>query len=116
MQAIEFKKVHFSYQETDENSVLNFYRKAIRLRKELSCVKHGNYEEYGKLSSSLYTYSREDEKQKILVVCSFTEKQVPFTAPKGFDLSTAERILQNYPDADAAIMKPYEVRVYLWNK
>ena len=82
----------------------------------MSCVKHGNYTEYGKLSPSLYTYSREDEKQKILVVCSYTEKEVPFNAPKGFDLASAQLVLQNYQQIDPAKLKPYEVRVYLWNK
>ena len=61
------------------------------------------------------TYSREDETQKILVVCSYTEKEVAFKAPKGFDLSSAQLILQNYPAAGDT-MKPYEVRVYLWNQ
>ena len=108
--------VNVAAQEEDADSVLNFYRKAVALRKELSCVRNGSYIEYDKLSSSLYTYSREDEKQKILVVCSFTEKEVPFRAPKGFDLTKAKLALHNYPAADCAVMKPYEASVYLWNK
>ena len=110
-----YKDVNVAAQEKDENSVLNFYRKAIALRKELSCVKWGNYTEYNKCSSSLFTYSREDDKQKILVVCSYAKKEVPFKAPKGFDLAAAQLILQNYPTVGKT-MKPYETRVYLWNK
>ena len=110
-----YKEVNVAAQEEDPDSVLNFYRKAIALRKQLSCVKNGSYTEYNKCSSSLYTYSREDEKQKILVVCSYTEKKVLFKAPKGFDLSSGQLILQNYPAAGDR-MNPYEVRVYLWNK
>jgi oligo-1,6-glucosidase len=108
--------VNVAAQEENPDSVLNFYRKAIALRKEFSCVKDGNYTEFHKCSSDLYTYAREDSKQKILVVCSFTEKQVPFKAPKNFDLTKGELVLQNYPMPDASTMKPYEVRVYLWNK
>ena len=108
--------VNVAAQEADENSVLNFYRKTIALRKELSCVKHGSYREYGKLSAKLYTYAREDEKQKILVVCSYTGKETKFRAPVGFDLAAAQLVLQNYPSIDTEILKPYEMRVYLWNK
>ena len=108
--------VNVADQEADEHSVLNFYRKAIALRKELSCVRYGDYQEYNKLSAALYTYSREDDKQKILVVCSFTAKEAAFWAPKGFDLATAELVLHNYEAVDASVMKPYETRVYLWNK
>ena len=64
----------------------------------------------------LYTYVREDEKQRILVVCSFTAKKTVLKAPKGFDLTAAELILQNYPDAVSTVLRPYEVRVYLWKK
>ena len=38
-----------------------------------------------------------------------------FKASKGFDLSSAELILQNYADPGEKL-QPYEVRVYLWNK
>ena len=108
--------VNVAAQEQDEDSVLNFYRKAIALRKELSCVRYGDYKEYNKLSSSLYTYSREDDKQKILVVCSYTEKEVPFKAPRDFDIALGQLVLRNYESADPAVLKPYEVRVYLWKK
>lgn len=63
-----YKGVNVVTQEKDPDSVLKFYRKAIKLRKELSCVRYGDYKEYGKNFSTLYTYSREDEKEKILVV------------------------------------------------
>lgn len=51
--------------------------------------------------------------RKILVVCSYTEKEAAFKAPKGFDMDAARLILQNYPDPGNT-MRPYEVRVYLW--
>jgi oligo-1,6-glucosidase len=79
-------------------------------------VKNGSYTEHGKSSSKVYTYVREDEKQKILVVCSFSEKNVKFTAPKDFDVGAAELILTNYETNESMILKPYETRVYLLNK
>ena len=107
--------VNVAAQEADGDSVLNFYRKAIALRKSLSCVRDGDYREHGKLSGTLYTYSREDKKQKILVVCSFGTREVPFRAPKGFDMASAEWVLGNYPEAGDKV-RPYEARVYLWKK
>lgn len=111
-----YKKINVASQEKDENSVLNFYRKAIALRKELSCVRYGDYEEYGKSSSKLYTYSREDGKQKILVVCSYSDRNEKWKAPTGFDIKNAELILGNYSDEDSSELRPYEARVYLWRK
>ena len=111
-----YKTINVADQEGDEHSVLNFYRKAIELRKTLSSVKHGDYKEHNKLSGKLYTYSREDENERLLVVCSFYDGDVKFRAPKGFDLSTAELILNNYEPVDAGVIKPYETRVYRWAK
>ena len=110
-----YKEVNVKNQENDEDSVLNFYRKCIKFRKELSAVRHGNYVEYNKLSGKVYTYSREDEREKILVVCSFTEKEARLRVPRGFDLSSAELILNNYEN-DSLTLKPYETRVYRWKK
>ena len=110
-----YKEVNVENQENDNNSVLNFYRKAIKLRKELSAVRNGNYKEYGKSSSKVYTYIREDEYQKILVVCSFSEKSAKIKVPKGFDIKNSELILNNYEN-NSNILKPYETRVYLYKK
>lgn len=98
----------------EEFGGMEAFRKVIKLRKELSCVRSGDYKEYGKYSSSLYTYSREDEKQKILVVCSFSENEEKWKVPGGFDLNSAEVILHNYVNTESMTLKPYEVRVYKW--
>ena len=111
-----YKEVNVAMQEQDADSVLNFYRKAIKLRKSLSCVRHGNYTEHDKFSSKLYVYTREDDKQKILVVCSYSEGMEEFKAPAGFDLSKAELVLNNYDGATTSVLKPYETRVYLISK
>ena len=44
------------------------------------------------------------------------EDSVKFKAPKGFDTNSAELIVQNYADVETNTLKPYETRVYLWNK
>ena len=111
-----YKQINVADQEKDENSVLNFYRRAIQLRKELSSVKNGNYKEHGKMSSSFYTYSREDDKEKLLIVCSFTDKAKKWSVPAGFDLASAELLLSNYDKLDGTTLKPYETRVYRWGK
>ena len=110
-----YKDINVAQQENDPDSVLNFYRKAIALRKSLSCVRHGSYKEHFWHSSKVYTYTMEDEKQAILVVCSFTGKPARLKLPKSFRLSKAELILNNYENR-ADTLLPYETRVYLQNK
>ena len=109
-----YQSINVAQQEEDPDSILNFYRKAIELRKSLSCVRYGKYREYRRLSGRHYIYSRQDSRQKILVVCSFSSKPTHFFAPRDFYLPAAELILHNYRQIKKHTLQPYECRVYLW--
>ena len=101
-------------QEEDPDSILNFYRKAVALRKKLSCVRHGVYKEHFHSSDKFYMYSMEDAHQKILVVCSFSQRDVKFPTPIGFDMDASQLILSNVTAPNRNVLKPYECKVYLW--
>ena len=109
-----YKEINVADQEKDPDSLLNFYKKAIRLRKSLKVVRHGIYREHFPYSSKVYTYSRQLPDQKLLVICSYSEKPTALKIPKGFDLSKSKLILTNYPEQKSTL-QPYECRVYLWD-
>ncbi len=111
-----YKEINVEAEEKNPDSVLNFYRRAIELRKSLPVVKDGVYKEHFKRSKKLYVYSRENKKQKLLVVCSYSDQNESFEAPRGFNLVRGEMILSNYKSCAPKTLKPYETRVYLWNK
>ena len=110
-----YREINVARQEPDRNSVLNYYRLAIGLRKKLSCVRWGTYQEYRKGSDWLYMYSMRDDRQKILVICSFSDRVRKFRPPKEFHLDKGKRILCNYPEPEEDRLNPYEARVYFWN-
>ena len=108
-----YRDINVEQQETDETSILNYYRRAIALRKSLPVVRNGSYTEYDHENEQLYVYAREWEDQKMLVVCSFSDDAVAFSMPAGFAAEEAELILGNYDEPQAAL-QPWECRVYLW--
>lgn len=108
-----YKTINVAQQEQDPDSILNFYSKAIALRKELKAVRYGTFREHFKRSGKQYVYSLTAEGQKILVLCSFSEKETKLRFPAGFDREKARCILQT-TENDRDILKPYESRVYLW--
>ena len=108
-----YTKINVAQQETDPDSILQFYRKAIALRKELPVVRHGSYKCHFKHSSKLYVYSRETGKQTLLVVCSCSKKATKLKLPKGYPLENGKLLLSNYQN-ETNLLKPYECRVYLW--
>ena len=111
-----YPQINVAQQEADPDSILNFYKKAIDLRKSLPVVKEGTYRELLKLHPSIYCYVREMEGQRLLVVCSFAKRNIHFRLPRGFDPKIATLVLQNYPHPAHNFLQPYETRVYLWRE
>ena len=109
-----YPDINVAQQEEDPDSILNFYRRAVALRKKLSCVRDGNYIEHFKGSRKLYCYSRQNGRQRILVVCSFSRRPMRFRPPRFFPVDTARLALCNYDHPKPGKLQPYETRVYLW--
>ena len=109
-----YREINAAKEDRDPDSLLHFYRKAIRLRKALPVVRDGSYKEHYRFSSRLYVYSRKTNEQKLLVICSFSDTDTRIKVPRGFDLSSARLILQSHTDVSDSNLKPYESRVYLW--
>ncbi len=109
-------QVNVEDQEKDKNSILNFYRKLIKFRKQYNVVRDGIYKEYYAESNKIYCYERVLGNEKLLVICSFTDKPVEFTAPQGYNLEEGKLMLANYDKNmrkhNTFRTRPYEMRVY----
>lgn len=114
-----YKQINVAQAEKDPDSILNYYRKLLKFRKENPIVIYGDYVEHYKDSDKLYVYERNYEGKRMLVISSFSDKAVRFDAPAGFDLAKGKIVLQNYKSAilngNGFIMNPYETRVYLFD-
>ena len=111
-----YKEINVEAAEKDENSILNYYRKLLKLRKENPIIIYGDFKMYNKLSRKLFVYERSYEGQRMLVINSFSEKPVKFKAPADFDITKSELLISNYDCKDksnAFTLRPYESRAYL---
>lgn len=113
-----YKEINVADAEKDPNSILNFYRKLLKFRKEHEIVIYGDYNEYYEDSNKVFVYDRTYEGEKMLVICSFAEDGEKVTGPEGYDLNEGELVLSNYemnPVFDNSfITRPYELRVYYY--
>ena len=111
-----YKTINAKAEILNENSIFNHYRKLIAFRKSHPVAIYGDYKEHCADSKELYVYERSLNGKRLLVICSFTEKNVGFWAPEGFDLSKGKLVLANYMDnnmhGNGFTMRPYETRVY----
>ena len=113
-----YTEVNVEAAEKDPDSLLNYYRKLIKFRKEHDVVKYGQFVEHYHDNDKLFVYSKHFEDQRLLVILSFSENEIAFKAPESFDLEKGELVLGNYNTdrlyGNGCYLKPYECRVYLF--
>lgn len=106
-----YLKINVEQQQNDPNSVLNYFKKLLRLRQSHDVFIYGTFQFVLEDDPNIYAYIREYEGEKMLVVCNFSgaERAIQLDVPKG------ELLLANYVDKnddDLTILRPYEARVY----
>ena len=107
-----YPDINAEKEERDGQSILNFYRKCLHLRKHSPALLRGDYREYCPRSRRLYLYERRSPEERILIACSFSPKEQHWKLPKGSREKDGELLLCNYPDGTAAgLLRPYETRV-----
>lgn len=107
-----YKKVNVADQLKREDSVFNYYKKLIRLRKENEIIVYGNYELLLPEDENIFAYVRTLDNQKLLVVCNFSKTEQKFDF-SGYE--NAKVLISNY-NRDVrkdGILKPYEATVLL---
>jgi oligo-1,6-glucosidase len=107
----DYTSVNAAAQESDPNSVLNYFRRAVQLRKDNLVLVYGRYTLLDKDNPDVYAYTREGYGKKMLILLNFRDH--PATITTGIDLTHAKLLLNNYPGAPPAdSLRPYEARVY----
>lgn len=109
-----YPEVNVASQENDPDSQLNFYRKAIALRREnKESAIYGKFELHLPRDKRLFVYDKIGEDgSKLTVVINLSEKEVSANKVKKFIDGGAKEILSNYKGEMGSVLKPYEARVY----
>jgi oligo-1,6-glucosidase len=104
--------VNVAAQEKDDNSVLNYFRCMVRLRKQNPVLIYGHYEVIDKDNEQVYAYTRELNNEKWIVVLNFTKQVVQFSVPEEFQLSDKDFLINNYKQVKIMeqniILQPYQ--------
>ena len=107
-----YTKINAKEQMEREDSVFNYYKKLIALRKDHEIIVYGDYNLLFPEDKDLFVYERNLGEQKLLVACNFSEKEREFD----FDKINAGKILvNNYKEFDAIVnkLRPFEAVVVL---
>jgi oligo-1,6-glucosidase len=106
--------VNVEASEKDKNSILNFVRKMIGLRKDNKDVLvYGKYTLLDAANENIFAYTRTDGKNTFLIVLNFTKNIDATAIPKGFSLG--EELINNLQplktEGANIILQPYQACV-----
>lgn len=109
-----YKRVNVAKDEKDPNSILNFYRRCVALKKMSRTLTYGQYREFFPDSEQIYMYERTLGKQRWLIICSFAKHPVRVHFPREYAGKKNQLILCNYRETDKndLCFRPYEARIY----
>jgi oligo-1,6-glucosidase len=98
-------------QGKDPNSVLNYFRKMVKLRKDNLVLVYGKYTLLDKDNPNVYAYTRELQGKKVLILLNFSSKNA--SANTGINISKAKVLMNNYtPPSKTEELRPYEAVIY----
>ncbi|EOU1756682.1 alpha-glucosidase [Clostridium perfringens] len=111
-----YKTINVEVEERDENSVLNFYKKLIKLKKSNEALIYGVYDLILEEDENIFAYTRTLNNEKFLIIANLTEEKAKYIYEKE-KLNSKDLILNNYEvcaheNLTEFTLKPYECRVY----
>ena len=107
-----YKEINVASQLDDPDSILNYYRHLIALRKREDVIREGDYRELMAQREDIIAYERTMEGRKLTVLANFTDREISLCADLMAEAGQLE--LSNYPDApQAGTLRPYEAVIYL---
>ena len=107
-----FTTINAAVQEKDPNSVLNYFRKIVKLRKNNPVLIYGKYTLLDRENPKVFAFTRELEGKKMLVLLNFSADNA--TVNIEIDMNNSKIISSNYFNLDLinnSILRPYEALI-----
>ncbi len=105
-----YTSINVAAQEKDPNSVLNHFKRMVKLRKDNEVLVYGAYTLLDEDNEEVYSFTRTLDDQKVLVLLNFTDHESEVTLP--LIENTGEILINNYEDlvtkANTVNLKPYQ--------
>lgn len=109
-----YKEINVAAAEADPDSILNYYRAILKLRKEYKDTAiYGEYKEHLGCDKRVMVYDKiAEDGSKLTVVINLSDKPVSARRAKKFVDADAKRLIGNYKGSMADMLKPYEAHVF----
>jgi glycosidase len=108
-----YKSINVEAQQNDPGSVLNYYKKLLRLRKQTPALIDGEYVDLRPRCNRIWAYLRQNTDRSLLIINNFTREAQRYEIPNAF--VNAPCLIGNYADIPAIseriVLRPFEALV-----
>ena len=105
-----YKEINVKNEMNDPDSILNYYKELISLRKNNDIFADGKFKMYLPDDENIFAYERTLGDKKMVVVCNFYGNTIE--NPMTQITKDMPMVLSNYNENDN-ILRPYEARMYM---
>lgn len=110
------KEINVEDELKDEDSILNFYKRMIQIRKGNNTLIYGQYNIILEEHDKIYAYTRSLDNEKYIIITNISKENVEYNY-SGENLKHKSLILSNYrveehADMTKFVLRPYEARLY----
>jgi oligo-1,6-glucosidase len=114
-----YRAINVKEARADNDSIFNYYKRLISLRKSHPIIVYGTYREILRDHDQIFAYLRCHEGKTLLVLLNFSDREALFEKPADVKPMDPKIIIANYPannepSLDRVTLRPYEAKVYLW--
>lgn len=111
-----YKYINVEKDMNREDSIFEYYKKLIKLRKKEDIIKYGAFELLLKDHKEAFVYTRSYNDEKLLVACNFYGNDITIDLGEEFESRDAYVLISNYNENDVLNsqikLRPYEAVVY----
>ncbi|WP_252247804.1 alpha-glucosidase [Clostridium sp. ZS6] len=113
-----YNEINAESQIDDKDSIFNYYKELIKIRKDNEIIVYGNYDLILEDSEEIYAYVRILNEEQLLVICNFSSNTSEFKLPNNIKSKYKKLLIANYDECkeetlENISLRPYECRAYL---
>ncbi|PTI39407.1 glucohydrolase [Staphylococcus succinus] len=105
-----YRKINVAAQQQNPNSILNFYKSMIQVKKTHDTLTYGSFTLVDEENECVFAYLREFNGERMLIVGNLTDQTATLNLPETFIFSSNCVLLHNYNDSIIHVneLRPYE--------
>ncbi|MDJ1109396.1 alpha-glucosidase [Macrococcus caseolyticus] len=111
-----FEDINVFKQEKDENSILNFYKQLIQLKKKHLTLTYGTFDLIYPEDTKVFAYTRTYEGDQFIIIGNLSHDKVTLKKDESLKMKEESLVLYNYQKEDRSedifTFQPFEARIY----